>query len=1257
MQIGPLPGQGGQGWDEALRHTHEEFNLAVRFWSDLLLTACGGFQPAAATGAGDGTEGEQRFRRILLALSWLRVESRTPENERYRVPSEKLAETLQEILRTRGADSRSIGQWTCDCHEIFHSAIREDACWVNRARKFDDLVAELPDGAREAILEDAVFRFVPEGKYWALENQQSIDQKADYIKPARELVSNRLGMGRGKDFASIAAAKERIADWAEKVSRDLSPQQLRTSLALAMGWRDDGNLFFADVRANVGVNGPQPTSIRLLKALSLGHPIDLGRLASACRTEAAEKREKIGQKSSRGRYGWLLSLWNRQQELHPFPTQTDFRASSLSEAAIRVFSNWSWIKRSVRERESAAADRSRLQEVPEDAQRFLDEYCRRRADETGALAGYRIRRRAIEGWERVVEAWSQHSCRTQAQRESRVAALQAEWEEGRKFGDATLFHALAADEARCVWLRGGVPEPQILAHYVAAREAEAVYRERKVPMFRHVDAWQHPAFLQFGKSRLEVRYTPPGSSPGGVGRVSLQLIDPARGELERKEFAWRSKRLRRELFGVGDGEAHAASVRVPRFHRLALAAGGAAAEQQAVVRLFEGKEQWNGRLQFRRDIGGSADNPRWLLTLSAQLSPLASAPRPNAREDARRGYGARLLFSRQQEGFRVLGVDLGQRHAAACAVWQTLSRESVEKECRLRGVPVPTAEDLHALIPDEAGRLRVYRRIGGDLLADGRTAHPAPWARLERTFLIRLPGEDHPARPILPEEKAELDRFVEQAGFPVLKERRVDLQMRHCLRQARRFLRELAELARLPELLTQARWEEAARRWQALSNLSSPLGKRCAAMWAEALGETGADPNAETQGSGGSIPEKAVRLETALASNGEDWANRFEHFWQEQHELGRQMVRWLRQWVAPQGRHGKGKRSAGGLSMLRINNLTDLYRLEKSWATLPTPNAPTGRVVSENFCAKLLEMRDRLRETRVRLIASRILEAALGVGREPEKRKAQPLPKRANSAPADERHRRCDAIVIEDLSGYGTAETRLRRENRMLMNWSKGRILKHLREGAELLGIPLLEVVPNYTSRQDSRTGAPGLRMTKCCVEVLLRRREWQKRLEDATTDTPQGSYLCQLRTLLRQLPAACEVYLPDPAGDTFMTADADSPIAGGIHADLNAAANIALRALRDPDWPGAWWYLPVNTSTGRPDVADRLKGCQAEGLKRVRVDRALSRNGIRNVWRDPSALPLDQGEWQLYGEYWEGVQQRVFTRLLKELHRAALPR
>lgn len=221
----------------------------------------------------------------------------------------------------------------------------------------------------------------------------------------------------------------------------------------------------------------------------------------------------------------------------------------------------------------------------------------------------------------------------------------------------------------------------------------------------------------------------------------------------------------------------------------------------------------------------------------------------------------------------------------------------------------------------------------------------------------------------------------------------------------------------------------------------------------------------------------------------------------------------------------------------------------------------------------------------------------------------------------------------------------------MLMNWSKSRILSRLREGAELLGIRCEEVNPSYTSRQDSRTGSPGLRGQMLEAGRLRASREWNERVGRAAgSDTPVNRYIIQLNALLPRLPKTSMVFVPDPGGEIFMPAQANSPAAGGIHADLNAAANIGLHLVLDPDWPGRWWRIPVHSSTGQPDMRGQLKGCRAPGLEQLRVPSRNSGREIIYIWRDPSGEPLNQGQWLHSADYWQAVEERVLDRKLREL-------
>ncbi|HLG97800.1 MAG TPA: type V CRISPR-associated protein Cas12b, partial [Bryobacteraceae bacterium] len=114
-----------------------------------------------------------------------------------------------------------------------------------------------------------------------------------------------------------------------------------------------------------------------------------------------------------------------------------------------------------------------------------------------------------------------------------------------------------------------------------------------------------------------------------------------------------------------------------------------------------------------------------------------------------RGERASLILCRLP-GLRVLSVDLGHRSAAACAVWESLSHEDFKREISARTIVSggSGASDiyLHTRHMDDRGkqRITIYRRIGPDEL--GGSPHPAPWARLDRQFLIKLQGEERPAR-------------------------------------------------------------------------------------------------------------------------------------------------------------------------------------------------------------------------------------------------------------------------------------------------------------------------------------------------------------------------------------------------------------------------------------------------------------------------------------------------------------------------------
>ncbi|NBV88707.1 MAG: hypothetical protein EBR88_04200, partial [Betaproteobacteria bacterium] len=232
--------------------------------------------------------------------------------------------------------------------------------------------------------------------------------------------------------------------------------------------------------------------------------------------------------------------------------------------------------------------------------------------------------------------------------------------------------------------------------------------------------------------------------------------------------------------------------------------------------------------------------------------------------------------------------------------------------------------------------------------------------------------------------------------------------------------------------------------------------------------------------------------------------------WRQRSDEWARRLRWLRDWIVPRfDRRMKGERvrparDVGGLSLDRIATIRGVYQVMRAYISRPEPtNLRAGVERMERAAAKklrpefgrrMLAKMERLRENRVKQIASRIVEAALGVGSEDrlhwEKGRRRP-PK----VIADPRFAACHAVVIENLENYRPDDKRTRRENRGLMNWAARAVGKYLAEGCELHGIYLRSVSPSYTSRQDSRTGCPGLRCNDVPVQELTNSGGWVGRL------------------------------------------------------------------------------------------------------------------------------------------------------------------
>jgi IS605 OrfB family transposase len=1104
-----------------------------------------------------------------------------------------------------------------------------------------------------------------------------------------------------------------------------------------------------------------------------------------------------------------------------------------------------WIKRAEVKRRQFQADAAKLQDrnvIPKAAKEWLDSFCEQRSQDSFADDEYLIRRHAIDGWDKVVQAWA--ALGNNATRKDRIEAarlIQSNLDDNDKFGDIQLFagfgdddageprRCLADDDARVVWQNTvGKPDPQILRAYSAATVAQHNQRRFKVPAYRHPDPLRHPVFVDYGNSRWGINWSALKATHdrAALTRKLATAKDKSRARIEQQlatvpdardlhgvaldlwtgqvvepvPLRWSGKRLWKDLDLQHFGESAAAAV--TRADRMGRAVTGQSAGVVEIAEVF-GQKDWNGRLQVARHeldrlaelVYGKHAEPdfakldalmteacppkarkqwehlNWFLTTSAKLKPqgpwldyVNTLPDGIEYKSGRKGayldYAAnkdrrgraRLQLARLP-GLRVLSLDLGHRYAAACAVWETLSKQQMDDACAARNHPSPGADDLYLHLQRESEKLQksgprkgrpvtettIYRRIGPDVLPDG-TVHPSPWARLDRQFLIKLQGEVKPARFASVEEFAVLNGLREFVGLPAdsatpLDRRpgcvglRIDELQAEVVLVAKRGLRRLGDMARVAHMLTATTKPLAGGQtsepltpeqridyvtdglvvWHELAQSMEYRDEWAMRQWNEwVIGklegpqrpdvsedEDRSERKKRIKNLRESLSKVAKRLADPQSADCRELNRIWTGKWCERSDAWRRQLRSIRKLILPRiGRRPKGSdaaafsawkrnakrsRQTGGLSVRRLGTIRELYQVLKAFRMRPAPenlrkNVPAaGDESLANFGRRILNQLGRKREQRIKQLASRIIEAALGVGS--ENRKHWAGRKRPTDRIDNQRFAPCHAVVVENLENYRPEETRLRRENRQLMKWAARNVRKHIVEGCQLYGLHFVEVSPSYTSRQDSRTGAPGARCVDVTVSEFCSRfqRDLSRAVEDARPSALQR-YLLELsgqhcvregaKVSAKPGHEAIVVRVPRRGGELFVPAvgrrsDDGQRGPAGLQADLNAAANIGLKALLDPDWPGAWWFVLVDASNGTPD-AEKVKGCPlwaearsllqlvnaSEASRRPRGKTARTAIYAWNPLHWSSRQGGEDGRWTATGDYWARVES-VVTELL----------
>ena len=1233
---------------------------------------------------------------------------------------------------------------------------------------------------------------------------------------ARSFLSTNFGTGIKSDKSSISTSLKRAADALAKLTPGCAGTEVLKHLCAEFGLSTDNSddARSEAIRARVGWSTGRPSKGRVAlntkAALKRLEPGDIDALCQKLREEAEEKSEGAAMSAP----PWIADLNAALERVLGFGYVVERNLIGefgvmLDHAARRVSIACSWIKLAEMERRQFEADADKLAQVRTEhpsAVAFLESLGQVRGKDFGSIGGaVLIRKRAIVGWKEVVAMWARPARKTNLDRIDAVHVLQGELE---KFGDSRLFEELAADEASVVWRNAdGAADPSILERFVAGTVAMANQQRFKVPAYRHPDPLRHPVFGDFGISRWDIDFAiheriRAASSGKRVQKANAEWQAGTRNvrmglwtgqRVEKVQLRWSSKRLSQDL-ALGDTDM-SDSCLVTRGDRLGRAAIGD--DKPVFVASVFAEDKWNGRLQAPRteldkiarliEKGSTEqahklrDRISWLVSFSPRLIPSGPFVEyakqqgiepnkksgeywPNSATNKERSGHAKLIYARLP-GLRLLSVDLGHRFAAACAVWESIPSEKM-KQAAARGRVVRGgigARDLFAHVRtsgrEGAARTTIYRRVGADTLPDG-SPHPAPWAKLERQFLIKLQGEESPSRMSSDNERTMIGRWEKALGLQASKDNAkqnkgaADLMAWgvRLLTLATRRHNDRARIAHnltathrtrpggIPEPLDETgRVEmltETLAVWHGLFAGDRWSDPWAASLWKETSLPDLALPARSTDDEGGAsfggpgrraamadyhaaLKAHAKRLlGMDLSKLSRLWADRWaqdDRMWEERGKKSG-MLRELRMWITPRGLRITGKdspneqarkaavalhaRHVGGLSMQRINTLTGLYRLLKSYKTKPEPQdlrkgvAAKGDDSLRNFHQRLLDVRDRLREQRVKQLASRIAEAALGIGRITSKAVAAGAARPTARVDAP-----CHAVVIESLTNYRPDELQTRRENRQLMDWSSAKVGKYLAESCQLNGLHLREVQPNYTSRQCSRTGQPGLRAVEVSARDLLTKLWWKKdvarakaNIERARKDGRKGALRDHLLVNAekwamgvldrerisgsKKTISSDRILLPRKGGDLFIAESTVPNPNGGVpalQADLNAAANIGLRALLDPDWPGKWWWVPCSGGTYIP-AAEKTKGAdvfrtvtelpaakaneQPAGLepktsKRAKVNSKTptSRESrpIENRWRNVSIDPLQSGEWRSSGSYWAETDSKICGNLNRQ--------
>lgn len=277
-----------------------------------------------------------------------------------------------------------------------------------------------------------------------------------------------------------------------------------------------------------------------------------------------------------------------------------------------------------------------------------------------------------------------------------------------------------------------------------------------------------------------------------------------------------------------------------------------------------------------------------------------------------------------------------------------------------------------------------------------------------------------------------------------------------------------------------------------------------------------------------------------------------------------------------------------GLSLKRLEQVLNLRQRCQSFAKLEdrfvkqfaknnwNPLPPMRRDEADDPCVLLLDKSNELRYQRVDQIAHLILAEALSVElKNPAEVVNKTIRKNEVDLHGEYKPRlgkngeplpRCSVIVLENLDRYRTSQERTRQENSRLMHWSHRKILEKLEDICGPFGITIMLVDPAFSSRFDSRNGLPGVRVNSVSkgFDKQMPYAAWMQRKDKNGKPTKLANDIVTVAKLFEDNPNyKDQLIIAVEGGKEFLSVCGTEK--DKLNADINAAVNIGLRVVADP--------------------------------------------------------------------------------------------